>query len=65
MEDFGYFRLSKGYNVDDYRNFVRYNVSLRNRIYYCGYVYIVQLDNRTIKIGSTTKMRSRKICGKI
>ena len=59
MEDFGYFRLSKGYNVDDYRNFVRYNVSLRNRIYYCGYVYIVQLDNGTIKIGSTTTIDDR------
>lgn len=59
MEDFGYFRLSKGYNVDDYRNFVRFNVSLRNRIYYCGYVYIVRLDNGTIKIGSTTTIDDR------
>lgn len=59
MEDLGYFRLSKGYNVDDYSNFVRLNVSLRNRIYYCGYVYIVRLDNGTIKIGSTTTIDDR------
>ena len=59
MKDFGYFRLSEGYNVDDYRNFTRFNVSLRNRIYYCGYVYIVRLDNGTIKIGSTATIDDR------
>lgn len=59
MKDFGYFLLSKGYNIDDYDSFVKLNISLRNRIYYCGYVYIIRLDNGTIKIGSTVTIDDR------
>lgn len=53
------FFLSKGYNTDDYDRFINFNISNRNRVYYSGYVYIIQLSNKNIKIGSTATVCKR------